>query len=151
RPRAHGCGGRRMGRDPRRGSRRRPRGRDRRTGQPARDGADGHARPHEVAAARGPRHDARPAPAQRGLRDGAVVAHRGLPRGIRCVPREARPEVRRKMPTTTRLAIDAGTSEAEAIDAVRAWVDANVPRAWVEAGRAGGAAAVRTVRTRDEY
>jgi alkylation response protein AidB-like acyl-CoA dehydrogenase len=53
--------------------------------------------------------------------------------------------------TATRLAIDAGTSEADAIDAVRAWVDANVPRAWVEAGRAGGAAAVRTVRTRAEY
>jgi alkylation response protein AidB-like acyl-CoA dehydrogenase len=55
------------------------------------------------------------------------------------------------MAVATRLAIDAGTSDADAIDAVRAWIDANVPRAWVEAGRAGGSAAVREVRTRDEY
>jgi len=34
---------------------------------------------------------------------------------------------------------------------VRAWVEANVPRAWVEAGRRGGPAAVRAVRTRAEY
>jgi alkylation response protein AidB-like acyl-CoA dehydrogenase len=51
----------------------------------------------------------------------------------------------------TRLAIDAGTSEADAIVEVRAWIDANVPRPWVEAGRAGGAAAVREVRTRADY
>jgi len=51
----------------------------------------------------------------------------------------------------TRLAIAAGTSESDAIGTVRAWIDANVPRAWVEAGRAGGPAAVREVRTRDEY
>jgi len=34
---------------------------------------------------------------------------------------------------------------------VKAWVEANVPRAWVEAGRRGGPAAVRAVRTRAEY
>jgi alkylation response protein AidB-like acyl-CoA dehydrogenase len=53
--------------------------------------------------------------------------------------------------TATRLAVDAGTSESDAVAAVREWVDTNVPRAWVEAGRAGGPAAVRAVRTRDEY
>jgi alkylation response protein AidB-like acyl-CoA dehydrogenase len=38
-----------------------------------------------------------------------------------------------------------------AVGEVRAWVDANVPRAWIDAGRRGGAAAVREVRTRAEY
>ncbi len=52
---------------------------------------------------------------------------------------------------TTRLAIDAGTNEADAVAAVRAWVEVNVPRPWVDAGRAGGSAAVREVRTRAEY
>jgi alkylation response protein AidB-like acyl-CoA dehydrogenase len=51
----------------------------------------------------------------------------------------------------TKLAIDAGTTEADAVDAVRAWIDANLPRAWVAAGRAGGPAAVRAVRTRADY
>jgi alkylation response protein AidB-like acyl-CoA dehydrogenase len=37
------------------------------------------------------------------------------------------------------------------VDEVRAWIDANVPRSWIEAARAGGAAAVREVRTRAEY
>src|SRR3954449_11110369 len=37
------------------------------------------------------------------------------------------------------------------VDEVRAWVEANVPRAWSDAGRRGGAAAVREVRTRAEY
>jgi alkylation response protein AidB-like acyl-CoA dehydrogenase len=53
--------------------------------------------------------------------------------------------------TATELAIDAGASEADAVAAVRAWIEANVPRAWIDAGRAGGAAAVRTVRTRADY
>jgi len=52
---------------------------------------------------------------------------------------------------TTRLAIDAGTNETDAVAALRAWVEANVPRAWVDAGRAGGPAALREVRTRAEY
>ena len=55
------------------------------------------------------------------------------------------------MTTTTRPSIDAGASEADAVAAVRAWVDANVPPAWVEAGRRGGPPAVRAVRTRAEY
>jgi alkylation response protein AidB-like acyl-CoA dehydrogenase len=33
----------------------------------------------------------------------------------------------------------------------RAWVEANVPQSWIDAGRRGGAAAVREVRTRAEY
>jgi alkylation response protein AidB-like acyl-CoA dehydrogenase len=49
------------------------------------------------------------------------------------------------------LDIDSGTSVDEAVTRVRAWVDANVPRAWVDAGRSGGAAEVRTVRTRTQY
>jgi alkylation response protein AidB-like acyl-CoA dehydrogenase len=38
-----------------------------------------------------------------------------------------------------------------AVGEVRAWVEANVSRAWIDAGRHGGAAAVREVRTRAEY
>jgi alkylation response protein AidB-like acyl-CoA dehydrogenase len=53
--------------------------------------------------------------------------------------------------TDTRLGIDARTGESEAVDAVCAWIDANVPRPWIDAGRSGGAAAVRTVRNRAEY
>ncbi len=53
--------------------------------------------------------------------------------------------------TDSRLAIDSGASEAEAVDAVRTWIDGNLPPAWIEAGRRGGAAAVRTVRTRADY
>ncbi len=34
---------------------------------------------------------------------------------------------------------------------VTAWVEANVPRSWIDAGNRGGAAAVRAVRTRAEY
>ncbi len=43
------------------------------------------------------------------------------------------------------------TPAADAAGEVRAWVEANVPRAWIDAGRRGGAAAVREVRTRAEY
>ncbi|GIH06709.1 acyl-CoA dehydrogenase [Rhizocola hellebori] len=39
----------------------------------------------------------------------------------------------------------------EAVEAVRAWVAANVPTAWREAGEAGGPRAVREVRSHDEY
>jgi len=38
-----------------------------------------------------------------------------------------------------------------AVDEVRAWVETNVPRAWIDAGRRGGAAAVREVRPRAAY
>ena len=37
------------------------------------------------------------------------------------------------------------------VAAVRAWVDEHVPRAWIDAGQRGGAAAVRAVRTRADY
>jgi alkylation response protein AidB-like acyl-CoA dehydrogenase len=37
------------------------------------------------------------------------------------------------------------------VEDVKGWVEANVPPAWIEAGRRGGAAAVREVRTRAEY
>src|SRR5437870_287166 len=53
--------------------------------------------------------------------------------------------------TEAALAVEPRANEADAVDAVRAWVEANVPRAWVVAGRAGGPAAVRAVRTREEY
>jgi alkylation response protein AidB-like acyl-CoA dehydrogenase len=43
------------------------------------------------------------------------------------------------------------TPVVTAVGEVRAWVEATVPRAWIDAGRRGGAAAVREVRTRAEY
>src|SRR2546423_4100868 len=43
------------------------------------------------------------------------------------------------------------TPVAVAIEEVQAWVDEHVPRRWIDAGRRGGAAAVRRVRTRREY
>ncbi len=49
------------------------------------------------------------------------------------------------------IEIDESSSPEEAAAAVRAWVDANVPAAWIEAGRRGGVAAVREVRTRADY
>jgi alkylation response protein AidB-like acyl-CoA dehydrogenase len=47
--------------------------------------------------------------------------------------------------------VDRNTPSAVVVDEVRTWVEHHVPRAWVEAGRRGGAAAVRKVRTRAEY
>src|SRR3984885_1517765 len=44
---------------------------------------------------------------------------------------------------------DAGVDEV--VEAVRGWIASAVPAAWVEAGRRGGPAAVREVRTRAEY
>jgi alkylation response protein AidB-like acyl-CoA dehydrogenase len=43
------------------------------------------------------------------------------------------------------------TPVGSAVGEVRTWLDANVPRPWLEAGRRGGGAAVREVRTRAEY
>ncbi len=57
-------------------------------------------------------------------------------------------------PTTVpgaRLPVDADTTAFDAIDAVRAWIEENVPRSWIDAGRSGGAAAVREVRSRTDY
>jgi alkylation response protein AidB-like acyl-CoA dehydrogenase len=49
------------------------------------------------------------------------------------------------------MKIDRTTAIDAAVDEVRAWVEANVPRPWIEAGRRGGAAAVREVRARADY
>ena len=51
----------------------------------------------------------------------------------------------------TQLAIGSQANEREAVAAVRQWIDEHVPRAWIDAGRRGGAAAIRSVRTRAEY
>ena len=51
----------------------------------------------------------------------------------------------------TRLAIGTDTAEAAALDAVREWIERHVPRVWIDAGRSGGATAVRRVRSRAEY
>jgi len=48
-------------------------------------------------------------------------------------------------------AIGPDTPVGDAVAAVRAWVEQHVPRRWIEAGRAGGPAAVREVRSRAEY
>jgi alkylation response protein AidB-like acyl-CoA dehydrogenase len=52
---------------------------------------------------------------------------------------------------TGRLAVPAAASVEEIVEAVRDWVDVAVPAAWVVAGRRGGPAAVREVRSRAEY
>jgi alkylation response protein AidB-like acyl-CoA dehydrogenase len=49
------------------------------------------------------------------------------------------------------MKIERNTTAEVVVADVRAWVDENVPRAWVAAGRRGGAAAVREVRTRAAY
>jgi alkylation response protein AidB-like acyl-CoA dehydrogenase len=51
----------------------------------------------------------------------------------------------------TRLDIDRNTTPEQAAQATRAWVDAHVPEAWRAAAEQGGAAAIREVRTREEY
>jgi alkylation response protein AidB-like acyl-CoA dehydrogenase len=50
-----------------------------------------------------------------------------------------------------RLLVAPDASADDVVVAVQAWVDAEVPPAWIEAGRRGGAAAVREVRTRAAY
>jgi alkylation response protein AidB-like acyl-CoA dehydrogenase len=49
------------------------------------------------------------------------------------------------------VSIDPDAGPEEVLTCVRAWLEASVPAAWLEAGRRGGAAAVRQVRTRDAY
>jgi alkylation response protein AidB-like acyl-CoA dehydrogenase len=49
------------------------------------------------------------------------------------------------------LPIDRTTADDEVVAVVRAWVEEHVPRAWREAAAQGGAAAIRAVRSRDEY
>lgn len=50
-----------------------------------------------------------------------------------------------------RLAVDRSTPLDEVVAAVRAWLEEHLPRPWLEAGRAGGPAAVREVRPRAAY
>ena len=47
--------------------------------------------------------------------------------------------------------VDRSTPVDVAVGEVRTWIETNVPRAWIEAGRRGGAAAIRVVRPRAEY
>jgi alkylation response protein AidB-like acyl-CoA dehydrogenase len=51
------------------------------------------------------------------------------------------------------MTLDIGpeTDVEEARARVRAWIETNVPRTWTAAGRRGGPAAVRAVRSRSEY
>ncbi len=54
-------------------------------------------------------------------------------------------------PSGGRLPVGAEDDVETVLEAVRGWVEAIVPAAWVAAGRSGGPAAVRTVRTRADY
>src|SRR4051812_23006348 len=49
------------------------------------------------------------------------------------------------------IAIGPDTPADDAVAAVREWVAVNVPSSWQEAARRGGAAAIRSVRTRRDY
>ncbi|HKY15222.1 MAG TPA: acyl-CoA dehydrogenase family protein [Microthrixaceae bacterium] len=49
------------------------------------------------------------------------------------------------------LAMEPGVAKDDAVDAVRAWIDAHVPITWREASARGGARAIREVRSRNEY
>jgi alkylation response protein AidB-like acyl-CoA dehydrogenase len=55
------------------------------------------------------------------------------------------------MTTAVRLAVDGATTPADVSVAVREWLEQHLPRPWFDAGRAGGPAAVREVRTRADY
>nr|WP_261574092.1 acyl-CoA dehydrogenase family protein [Frankia gtarii] len=50
-----------------------------------------------------------------------------------------------------RLALPEGPTAAQVSEAVRAWVGRHVPAAWREAAGRGGAAAIRAVRSREDY
>src|SRR5262245_3351866 len=68
-------------------------------------------------------------------------------RPVDALPRnETGKVVRRRL-----LAVTRDTASADVVGAVRAWVDDNVPSAWRDAARRGGAAAIRAVRSRAEY
>jgi len=49
------------------------------------------------------------------------------------------------------MKIDRDTPADAVVAEVRAWIDVNLPRPWIDAGRRGGAAAVREIRTRVQY
>jgi alkylation response protein AidB-like acyl-CoA dehydrogenase len=55
------------------------------------------------------------------------------------------------MKVAKQLEVGPETEPDELVAAVRAWVEANVPRAWIEAAGSGGVDAIRAVRTRTEY
>ncbi len=68
-------------------------------------------------------------------------------RRVDALPRnEAGKVMRREL-----LAVTRHTDTAGVVAAVRDWIDANVPRAWRDAARRGGAPAIREVRTRADY
>ena len=68
-------------------------------------------------------------------------------RSVDALPRnETGKVVRRRL-----LAVTRETSLSDVAEAVRAWIDDNVPAAWRDAARRGGAAAIRGVRSRAEY
>jgi alkylation response protein AidB-like acyl-CoA dehydrogenase len=50
-----------------------------------------------------------------------------------------------------RLRVDRDTDADQVAKAVRAWIDDHLPVPWREAAERGGAAAIRQVRSRDEY
>jgi alkylation response protein AidB-like acyl-CoA dehydrogenase len=52
---------------------------------------------------------------------------------------------------TDRVAIDRSTSASDAAAVTRAWTEEHVPTAWRDAAVRGGAAAIRAVRSRDDY
>ncbi len=54
-------------------------------------------------------------------------------------------------PFDDRLPIDATTSADEAMRVVREWIEAEIPHTWREAAARGGAAAIRAVRSHDDY
>jgi alkylation response protein AidB-like acyl-CoA dehydrogenase len=47
--------------------------------------------------------------------------------------------------------VSAETSLDDVIEAVQEWIESSLPPAWIEAGRRGGPAAVREVRSRSDY
>jgi len=53
--------------------------------------------------------------------------------------------------TGSLLSVPPNASVDEVVETVRAWISSTVPTAWIQAGRRGGPAAVREVRTRAEY
>jgi acyl-coenzyme A synthetase/AMP-(fatty) acid ligase/alkylation response protein AidB-like acyl-CoA dehydrogenase len=68
-------------------------------------------------------------------------------RSVDALPRNETGKIlRRKL-----LAVTRDTSVADLAEAVRAWIDDNVPAAWRDAARRGGSAAIRDVRSRAEY
>src|SRR5262245_4455808 len=49
------------------------------------------------------------------------------------------------------MKLSAECTDDDIVLAVREWIDAHVPSAWIDAARRGGAAAIREVRTRRDY